>query len=114
MPKRIDRPRLKKLLGLLGSHHDGEVLNAARRIDAMIRDSALTWDQLIADDAAPPGSDLERIDQLLGCPTVADVLKLRLKAMRGALLAGRLAEADLRLLRVLHRKAVVEGAIVEA
>ena len=35
--------RLAKLLGMLGSNHDGEVSNAARMADALVREHGLTW-----------------------------------------------------------------------
>jgi hypothetical protein len=35
--------RVAKLLGMLGSSHDGEVLNAARMADRAVRDAGLTW-----------------------------------------------------------------------
>jgi hypothetical protein len=112
--KALDRDRLRKLLALLGSDQDGEVLNAARHIDALVKAAGTDWQALIPDlPAEKPSDDLVRLDQLLASERVADVLKLRLRDMRGALQRGRLAEADRRLLRVLHRKAVIDGAIVE-
>jgi hypothetical protein len=39
--------RLVRLLGMLGSAHDGEVLNAARMADRFVRERGLTWSQLI-------------------------------------------------------------------
>jgi hypothetical protein len=39
----LDRERLAKLLGLLGSEHDGEILAAAHRADALVRGAGLTW-----------------------------------------------------------------------
>ena len=44
----IDRERLTKLLGLLGSGHDGEVAAAGRMADALIRDAGVTWADVIA------------------------------------------------------------------
>jgi hypothetical protein len=118
MAKTLDRTRLRKLLGMLSSPHDGEVLNAARLIDEMMRSAGQRWDMLIADDDSPApeprSADLERLDQLLLADSVSDVLKIRLRHMRHALRQGTLAEADRRLLRILHRKAVIDGAIVEA
>jgi|HubBroStandDraft_1064217.scaffolds.fasta_scaffold00022_21 hypothetical protein len=114
----LDRDRLRKLLALLGSDQDGEVLNAARRIDAQIKAAGASWQELIPDapDARPTAAipDLDRLDQLLASERVADILKIRLRDMRAALKRGRLADADRRLLRILHRKAVIDGAIVEA
>jgi hypothetical protein len=51
--------RLAKLLGLFGSHHDGEVLAAARKAHALIRQLDMTWHDLIA--AAPATSDWRTI-----------------------------------------------------
>lgn len=41
------RRKLVKALGMLGSDHDGEVLNAARVVEACRRRIGATWDQLI-------------------------------------------------------------------
>jgi hypothetical protein len=40
--------RLIKLLGLLGSDHDGEVAAAGRHADRLVRESGLTWSDIIA------------------------------------------------------------------
>jgi hypothetical protein len=40
--------RLAKLLGMLGSSHDGEVINAGRAADQLVRSSGLTWFDIIA------------------------------------------------------------------
>jgi hypothetical protein len=114
----VDRDKLRKLLALLGSDQDGEVLNAARRIDALVKAAGIGWEALIPDAPAAgrnsDSADLEKLDQLLASEGVADILKIRLGDMRVALKRGRLAEADRRMLRILHRKAVIDGAIVEA
>jgi hypothetical protein len=44
----LDRERLVKLLGMLGSEHDGEVVTAARRADALVRRAGLTWHDVVA------------------------------------------------------------------
>jgi hypothetical protein len=112
----LDRARLRKLLALLGSDQDGEVLNAARRIDALMRSSGADWHSLIPDLPAkrrlPDEGDLDKLDELLASDKVTDILKLRLRDMRVALQSGRLADADRRLVRILHRKSVIDGAIV--
>ena len=41
------RTRIAKLLGMCGSAHDGEVLNAARKADALVREHGLTWPSII-------------------------------------------------------------------
>ena len=40
--------RLSKILGLLGSDHDGEVLAAARKANEFLRSLRLTWRDVIA------------------------------------------------------------------
>jgi hypothetical protein len=42
-----ERERLVKLLGLLGSEHDGEIANAGRMADRFVKNQGLTWDELI-------------------------------------------------------------------
>ena len=50
----LDRERLAKLLGMLGSEHGGEVITAARHADALVRRTGLTWrDVVVANDAQP-------------------------------------------------------------
>ena len=48
-----DRYRLARLLGMTGSAHDGEALNAARLADRLVRDRGVTWI-----DAIAPGGDV--------------------------------------------------------
>ena len=53
--KAEDRARLIKLLGMLGSEHAGEVTNAGRMVDSLVRGLGLTWDNVLAPpDAEPP------------------------------------------------------------
>lgn len=66
-----DVARLKKLAGMLGSSHDGEVLAAARKATEFLKSRNLTWADVIAADQpkAPdvkfqqrwsPGPDIEQ------------------------------------------------------
>ncbi len=48
--------RLIKLLGMIGSEHDGEALNAARLADRLVRENGLTWENII--DLNRPRADL--------------------------------------------------------
>lgn len=50
----IDRRRLARLLGMVGSTHDGEALNAARLADRLVRNEGLTWPQVLD---VPPEED---------------------------------------------------------
>jgi hypothetical protein len=118
----IDRARLRKLLGMLGSDHDGEVLSAARRVVELIDASKTSWEVILPDlEAELPGglgrhaaADRDMIDALLASTKVSDVLKIRLKSMRASLRTGRLGDQDRLYLRILHRKAVIDGVVVEA
>jgi hypothetical protein len=44
----LDRDKLLKLLALLGSDQEGEVLAAARRLDTMLRAADRSWDDLVS------------------------------------------------------------------
>lgn len=44
----LDRDKLIKLLGLTGSEHDGEALAALRRVQRMLREADLGWEDLFA------------------------------------------------------------------
>ena len=44
----MDRGRLAQLLGMLGSSHDGEVVNAGRLAVRMLKQAGVTWQQLLA------------------------------------------------------------------
>jgi hypothetical protein len=41
------KTRLIKLLGMMGSIHDGEILNAARLAHRLVKEAGLTWEQAI-------------------------------------------------------------------
>ena len=44
----VDRRRLARVCGLLGSDHDGEVLAAARQAEKIRKKVGLTWEELLA------------------------------------------------------------------
>lgn len=43
----LDLAKLSKLLGMLGSAHDGEAASAGHLADAMLRDAGMVWSDLI-------------------------------------------------------------------
>src|SRR5262249_29758932 len=47
----LDRTKLIKVLGMLGSAHDGEALAAARRAQELIRAAGMTWAQAFGDSS---------------------------------------------------------------
>jgi hypothetical protein len=56
---RLDRDKLAKGLGLLGSAHDGEVLSAARMANTLVRSAGVTWHQLLDPKVPVPGAELD-------------------------------------------------------
>lgn len=48
-----DRAMLAKLLGLVGSDHDGEALSAARKAHDLLRAKGATWSDLLGLDTIP-------------------------------------------------------------
>jgi hypothetical protein len=52
-----DRDRLTRLLGMLGSAFDGEVANAGRLADKLVRSAGLTWPDIIAPALPSPDHD---------------------------------------------------------
>ena len=50
----LDRDRLAKLLGMMGSAHDGEVVAAARQAERMRAEAGLTWQQIMVPTLPPP------------------------------------------------------------
>lgn len=63
------RQRLARLLGMLGSAHDGEVLNAARLADRLVRDHGTTWHDVVRPPTLPAPPDDG--DPLLRFPSCA-------------------------------------------
>lgn len=58
-----DRDRLARLLGMLGSDYPGEVANAGRLADRLVRAAGLTWADIIAPAAlSPPDDPAHRTD----------------------------------------------------
>ena len=43
----LDRDRLARVLGMLGSAHDGEVVAAARQAERLRADAGLTWNDIV-------------------------------------------------------------------
>jgi hypothetical protein len=52
----LDRERLARLLGMLGSEHEGEVVAAARQAERLRRQAGATWFEILASPSpsAPP------------------------------------------------------------
>lgn len=50
------RDRLIQILGMMGSAHDGEVLNAARLAQRLIGSEALTWEEVLKNIKPEPAN----------------------------------------------------------
>lgn len=91
--------RLAKVLGMLGSHHDGEVLSAARKAHEIVKGADLTWhDVLMTTPRLPsPASPIEDDDHaevrfaeaLLGHPALNDWEFIFLTSIAKQLRRGR-------------------------
>lgn len=51
---RVDTRLLAKMLGMLGSEHDGQVLVAARQATRYLQERGVVWSQLLPEPAEPP------------------------------------------------------------
>ena len=60
MAAKLDRVRLVKVLGMLGSQHDGEVLAAARLAQYMLGQAKMSWADLLN---VKPGDEPEPLPQ---------------------------------------------------
>ena len=60
MAAKLDRRRLVKVLGMLGSRHDGEVLAAARLAQYMIGQAKTSWAEVLE---VKPGEEPEPVAQ---------------------------------------------------
>ncbi len=60
MGAKLDRVRLVKVLGMLGSRHDGEVLAAARLAQYMLGQAKMSWADLLN---VKPGEEPEPLPQ---------------------------------------------------
>ena len=50
----IDREKLARVLGMLGSAHDGEVLAAARQAERLRREAGSTWQTILQPPTPQP------------------------------------------------------------
>jgi hypothetical protein len=69
MSATLDRARLANVLGMSGSPHDGEALNACRIANRMVRETGSTWVQVLAAEPDRPQQcdcHVCRCERLLG------------------------------------------------
>jgi len=66
MSAKLDRRLLVKVLGMLGSRHDGEVLSAARLAQAMISQSKVSWGELLGVKSGEEPEPLPQDDDAAG------------------------------------------------
>ena len=94
----LDLDSLRKLCGMFGSAHDGEIANAARMADRMLREAGLGWGDVLQTALPPPrqarGRDYSRPPPRWPPPPPDEPyghwrMMVRLCADRCALLSGR-------------------------
>jgi hypothetical protein len=54
MTEDLDVVRLRKLCGMFSSSHDGEIANAARMADRLVRAAGLVWGDVLRPGLPPP------------------------------------------------------------
>jgi hypothetical protein len=122
----LDRAGLLDLLGRLGAEDDATVLAAARELHGKVRESGLTWDELLQleadtsdadtgqhDDTAPTDGELAAgdkadvlrlIERLLARPSISDTLREELTDFKRAIADGTFEEMDARYVRALAKR----------
>jgi hypothetical protein len=114
----LDRAELLDLLGRLGAEDDATVLAAARALHGKLRESGLTWDELLQleadtsdddtgqhDTAEADGSVSARlIERLLARPSISDTLREELVDFKHAIAEGTFEEMDARYVRALAKR----------
>jgi len=122
----LDRAGLLDLLGRLGAEDDATVLAAARELHGKVRESGLTWDELLDLDAGANGADagqhddtaptdgalatgdkadvLRLIERLLARPSISDALREELAEFKRAIADGTFEEMDARYVRALAKR----------
>lgn len=90
MSAEIDRDRLARILGMLGSRFAGEVVAAARQAERLRREAGVTWFDVIAPQFPPPREpEIDNLD---------DAIEFALKN------AGELTDWEVAFLRSLRRQ----------
>lgn len=56
-----DRVTISKLLGLVGSHHDGEALAAARKAHQLVTTAGMTWSEILGVADAQPELEISHV-----------------------------------------------------
>lgn len=122
----LNRTDLLDLLGRLGAEDDATVLAAARELHGKLRDSGVTWDELLqldadtsdagtgqhadtggADGAVPTGGQadvLRLVERLLARPSISDTLREELTDFKRAIAEGTFEEMDARYVRALAKR----------
>ena len=122
----LDRAGLLNLLGRLGAEDDATVLAAARELHGKVRESGLTWDELLQLEADASDADtgqhddaggtdgelatgdkadvLRLIERLLARPSISDTLREELTDFKRAIAEGTFEEMDARYVRALAKR----------
>jgi hypothetical protein len=121
----LDRAELLDLLGRLGAEDDATVLAAARALHGKLRESGLTWDELLQLEADTSDDDTGQhdtaeadgsvsasgkdeaarlIERLLARPSISDTLREELVDFKHAIAEGTFEEMDARYVRALAKR----------
>jgi hypothetical protein len=62
----LDRDKIVKMLGMLGSRHDGEVAAAGRSAHALLMDAGTTWSEVLKSPDGAGASDRNKLAEAQG------------------------------------------------
>jgi hypothetical protein len=134
MTEPLNRDEVIDLLNKLGGDRDEEVLEAARRADALVKDAGQTWEHLLApedvvgeaEDSAGDDEDdedlaaevaeapvdttkknaqtLALIEKLLARPGISDDFREELTGYKTDIAEGEFEDADHHYIRAVHKR----------
>lgn len=108
-----DRSTIVKLLGLIGSHHDGEALSAARKAHELLRARGATWGEVLGLEAqTPEAGHIALARDLLGKGR-GICTRWEMDFLRGVLAFKALSDQQQRTLEGIHDKVLSATADME-
>lgn len=99
-----DAQRLAKLLGMLGSAHDGEVIAAARQAEKLIRKHGATWPGILGISDAPPSPIIPHHADALEYLKASGLTDFERRFLRGIMAFQTLSASQARTLETIRVK----------
>jgi len=118
----LDRAAVIDLLGRLGAESDADALAAARELSRLVRESGLSWAQLLRPDdateqsivaartverpsaAAGHGAEARLVERLLARTDISDTLRSDLNDFKKQIAGGKLDREDADYIRAVAKR----------